>query len=487
MQTRSGLFEQRHRSRPAIVRPRLRATLAGAALILGAVPTVLGGQRARADYSVTTYSTPGGYSYTVPTGAVAVVVTASGSAGAGPLLPYSPFTIGGGLGGRVVATVAVVPGEYLNVIVGNTTGTGGGGPDYFGYDGIRSGGGYSGVFRGSQPLAIAGGGGSSYNDLGVGGAGGAVATPGITYHTVGGGGGGGTPLGAGAGGCSPLDTSYCGSPGGYLYGGASSWGGGGGGGYYGGGGGDLFSPGGGGSSYASPAAVIGSPAFETGVNPGFGSVTIVAVWPPSTGPVTSLVDQAANTATSVAGQASTTATSVVGQLTSSGGAGASSACTAGTVLNATNAGLYTMLRAQSDASTGGHVWVCARIDNGSTVRKGVWVDVSPGGGAPLPTLNQPLPDSNYQACQHPPPGYSANAGPGKLSEGNTGDPGSLNYAAWRVDAYTGTGPTGPQAWLCLTVAAGSTTTGERVVVSESPVGLPSGGLPAVTPHWDPSP
>lgn len=156
-------------------------------------------------------------------------------------------------------------------------------------------------------------------------------------------------------------------------------------------------------------------------------------------------------------------------------------------MNATNAGVYTLLRAQFDATTGGHEWVCARVDNGSTLRKGVWVDIAPGSGSPLPALNQPLPDGDYQACQSPPAGYSANGAPGPhpLSAGNTGDPGSPNYAAWRVDTYVGTGPQGGVAWVCLMTTVGETTTGQRVVVSESPVGPPSGGVPAVTPHWDP--
>ena len=203
----------------------------------------------------------------------------------------------GGGGGYAGALINVVPFESLTKRVGPggqghpTSGVanGGGGASWGG-----GGAGYTGVFRASTPLLIAGGGGgggrtgtvSQVNTTpiglgGVGGGGGGNAGANGANGTsgddiAGGGGGAGTSGAGGAGGSSPgTYGSTAGASGSSLAGGnggdsssagVAGGGGGGGGGYYGGGGGGGGSSGadtangagggggGGGSSYAEPSA-----------------------------------------------------------------------------------------------------------------------------------------------------------------------------------------------------------------------------------------
>jgi hypothetical protein len=209
--------------------------------------------------------------FIVPTGVTALSVSAFGGQGHG----FSPATTG--LGGSVTATLTVVPGETLIIVVGgaaerfrllgrpgfNGGGHGGGNLAHGG-----DGGGASDVRRGGSALGnrviVAGGGGGA--GLGPtpasgGAGGGTLGGPGAPAPPAGGGGGTQTAGGAGgtavAVGCPPTS----GTAGSLGLGGngsgdcfLSTAGGGGGGGYYGGGGGASSSGGGGGSSFADPSA-----------------------------------------------------------------------------------------------------------------------------------------------------------------------------------------------------------------------------------------
>ena len=250
--------------------------------------------------------------YTVPAGVCSVTVDAFGAAG-GPKL-FTDFS-SAGLGGEATATLAVIPGETLQVNVGgagkSASGTAGGAGGFNGgadggtiltgsvsTGGSAGGGGASDVRRTPFTLAdrliVAGGGGGEAN-TGYGGAGGGLiggdGGVGVGLGTSGGGGGGGgTQSAGGAGGTggtqSPYPPGMPGAPGtsgsGGRGGDASSNaapGAGGGGGYFGGGGGGgganqsfggAGGGGGGGGSGFGPAGVT----FLNGVRPGDGLITI---------------------------------------------------------------------------------------------------------------------------------------------------------------------------------------------------------------------
>ncbi len=206
--------------------------------------------------------------YTVPPCVTTITVDAYGAAGGtGPTAP-------GGLGGRVQATIAVTPGEVLEIFVGElgasnqgshpgvynggagvfsyssggTSGTGGGGTD------IRR-----APYTVNDRLVVAGGGGGGGYQNGNGGNGGGLngldGTPFPSWPNSGG--KGGTQSAGGQQGiacCSCPTYTTAGSLGaGGAGSGDGAGGGGGGGGYY-GGGGSCFAGGGGGSSYAEPLA-----------------------------------------------------------------------------------------------------------------------------------------------------------------------------------------------------------------------------------------
>jgi trimeric autotransporter adhesin len=230
----------------------------------------------RAWAQVTTYSTPGTYSYTVPAGCTTLGVDIAGAQGGGT----STGSVGG-KGGRVQAALAVTPGQILNVYVGGvgtagnasaTVKTGGVNGTAGGAEG-GNGRGYGGGGGGSSDVRVAGtalanrvivaggGGGAGYNCSSAaeyGGAGGGLtggtgAQCGSVSTTLCGSGGTQTAGGTGA-------TSY-GAPSGGLGFGASTtattYCGGGGGGYYGGGAGQ-YGGGGGGSSYYGGSGVSGA-------------------------------------------------------------------------------------------------------------------------------------------------------------------------------------------------------------------------------------
>ena len=124
------------------------------------------------------YTTVGASTFTVPAGVTSLEIVAVGGGGGGSI--YMP----GGSGARVTSTVAVTPGQVLDLFVGSgTSGTNWNVP----------GGGSSNIISGGTPLVIAGGGGGG----GQWGAGGSAGGPG----------------GAGAQGASGNSGSYSGTGG----------------------------------------------------------------------------------------------------------------------------------------------------------------------------------------------------------------------------------------------------------------------------------
>ena len=212
-------------------------------------------------------------SFTVPAGVTALTVDASGAQGGA----CAPNTIvgPGGNGGQVTGSIAVTPGQVLNIYVG---GAGGNATTLTAGAGGFNGGGLGALFSGSyggggggggtdirvspytlaDRVAVAGGGGggaynystAGYDRGGMGG--GTVGETGYVGNVLGGQGAGtgGSQVGGGTGGTY---SGYCTASNGALgIGGAGGTcgnsGGGGGGGYYGGGGG-VWAGGGGGSSF----------------------------------------------------------------------------------------------------------------------------------------------------------------------------------------------------------------------------------------------
>ena len=265
--------------------------------------------------SQTFHYTGGPQIYVVPENTTSISVTLEGASGETPNGGGQ-----GGKGGRVKATIAVTPGEVLEIQVGGqggiSNGYNGGGGD--------GGGGASDIRRPTfsttsscaftlsctynDRIIVAGGGGAGGGYLGVppipsfvhGGDGGYVATNGLARNDA----FNSLPIGdatsgaAGtqsAGGAHGIGTKHSAGQGAgdgeFGYGGSAAWvaqaiGGGGGGGYYGGGGGGVSENtnsqangaggGGGGSSWAGGTGVTPDPTtpYEDGVVTGDGSITI---------------------------------------------------------------------------------------------------------------------------------------------------------------------------------------------------------------------
>jgi hypothetical protein len=215
--------------------------------------------------SSNSYSFNGPTPFQVPRGITELSVQLYGAGGC------SSSNAAGGAGGFVSGILPVIPGETLQIVVGNTGNTLGSSNAYLGGGnsgvgfGVGGGGGLSGIYRGTTPLVIvgAGGGGSGGTTGGNGGS----ATGQVGGGTGGGGGGGTQSAGGAAGGGSAtaggLEQGGNGSSG-------STGGGGGGAGYYGGGGGADGDAGGGGSSYVSLLTTV------TANTQGGGSATDVA-------------------------------------------------------------------------------------------------------------------------------------------------------------------------------------------------------------------
>ena len=230
--------------------------------------------------------------FTVPADVCELQVTADGAAGAD-----LTGDIVGGLGGHAQATIAVTPGEVLQVRVGGQgasaqvspggaggfNGGGDGGDGTGGASGGSGGGGASDVRRGdfadASRLVIGGGGGGAGNAASAsGGAGGGTQGVAGSSPAVNGGGQPGTQAGPGDGGMAPGNVdggAGVGSAGGAGAtpdaGGFVGGAGGGGGGLFGGGGGSANTTGGGGGGSGFTPDGAG---LTTGVRAGDGQVTI---------------------------------------------------------------------------------------------------------------------------------------------------------------------------------------------------------------------
>ncbi len=249
-------------------------------------------------------------SYSVPSWASQLQVTASGAQGGGA---------GGGKGGVTTAIVAVTPSSTVQINVGGQgsdsaggfNGGGGPGTGTAGGSGQQGGGGASdirigGVALSDRVVIAAGGGGgagglaAAANGGGGGNPAGADGSVGVFTFGYGGVGTGGTQSAGGLAGLATGTAGNAGAVGAIAVGGAGGnyaaeprGGSGGGGGYYGGGGGGAGNgvislthlvkgsggPGGGGSSYVtSPAS---APTYTTGANEGSGQIVIQAVGTPT--------------------------------------------------------------------------------------------------------------------------------------------------------------------------------------------------------------
>ena len=216
--------------------------------------------------------------WTVPAGVTSINVVANGAQGVGN------NGLSGGNGGTLSTTVAVTPGDVLNIYVGGTNGYNGGGiggPSGGGATDIR----LTNTALTDRILVAGGGGGSAINDGGGSGTG--TGPGGLGGGTTGGTGGGdygGLGGTQSAGGDSRgVNSFYTGMSGVLGVGGNAAApngnaGGGGGGGYYGGGGGGATTPrnqsaGGGGSSFANPTYCSRVINLQ-GMNLGNGSLSI---------------------------------------------------------------------------------------------------------------------------------------------------------------------------------------------------------------------
>ena len=228
--------------------------------------------------------------YTVPPLCTVINVTVSGAQGGGS----------GGLGARYTSSMAVTPGQVLQIYVGgagtntsvvNVGGFNGGGGEFGNFGNEGSGGGATDIRVAPYALAnrmiVAGGGGGQGGYAGgAGGNGGLLGATGGAGQPPCTGGNGGTASSGGTGGL-PNGACGAGSAGVLGIGGAggscSYGGGGGGGGYYGGGGGGSDSDpccadaagGGGGSSFCFYAGGV----CTDGVKSGNGEVIIQAIIP----------------------------------------------------------------------------------------------------------------------------------------------------------------------------------------------------------------
>lgn len=218
--------------------------------------------------------------FTVPAGVTQLVVDARGASGG------TATSGNGGLGGRVQATIAVTPGQVLNLYIGGTTTTATGG-----YNGggnatstnLRGGGGATDIRIGGTSLAdrvlVAAGGGGAGSNCGSndhgGNGGGLTGASGWQCNTqtswvgLGGTQTAGGLLGNNQGqGCATNGSLGLGGNG------ACSFGGGGGGGYFGGGGGG-YGGGGGGSSFVTST---GSSAITHTAGTNTGNGQLVLTW-----------------------------------------------------------------------------------------------------------------------------------------------------------------------------------------------------------------
>jgi hypothetical protein len=288
---------------------RLTAALSVAAMAAAGLLSFAESPASAAGRESVAFTLPGAHTWTVPAGVSQVRVDLYGAQGGSS--PSNPYYGQGGLGANVRATVPVVPGEKLSIVVAGQGdlgrgGVGGGAPGGSALYHGAGGGGASRLLLGSQLVAVAaGGGGAAY--WSSGGGSGEAGAAGIDPDDGGPGTAGlasapGQPGAAGLAsifGCGAAVAGVAGSAGvqdtGGTGGGVSLFdrfdtaftgGGGGGGGYYGGGGGGggaycstyfgllgAGGGGGGGSSYVVPSDRAGS-FVDDGVGMGDGKVTV---------------------------------------------------------------------------------------------------------------------------------------------------------------------------------------------------------------------
>lgn len=269
-------------------------------LAAGALTAIAGAQPAAATTTTQTFTSVGSATFVVPAGVTSLTVVAQGGKGADG--GGNMWVSSGGEGGRETATIAVTPGESLQIVVGSaatseTGGSNGGGTATSGTT-AGGGGGASDVRQGGTALVnrvvVAGGGGGGGRSGpgshgGNGGGGGGTAGSNADGVTQGGdvsgaGGGAGTNVAGGAGGVN--NGAGVGNPGTLGVGGngpsTCEDPGAGGGGYYGGGSGSAGcwnggGGGGGGSNYATAGAT--SVLSENGINTGSGSVVVSWIEP----------------------------------------------------------------------------------------------------------------------------------------------------------------------------------------------------------------
>jgi Glycine rich protein len=249
------------------------AVLAAAGLVADAAVASASGNSVQFSY------TGAAQSWTVPSGVNSVHVQVAGAQGGGDY---------GGYGGLVSATIAVQPGEILNILVGGRGslaqgGFNGGGGSSFAGGGVgegQGGGGASDIDEPASgaelPLVVAGGGGGGAGGPIFGMGGSAGSRSGESGEDGDGqyqGGGGGTPAGPGSGGgdFAQNGSGSVGGNGGFTAGG-------GGGGYYGGGGGggdsSGGSPGGGGAGSSYAASTASAVSLVQGAQLGDGAIEI---------------------------------------------------------------------------------------------------------------------------------------------------------------------------------------------------------------------
>ena len=285
-------------------RTRIRSARLAAlgALLLAAL---LPGSAAAA--TSTSFTTPGKYSFTVPSSVTGVRISATGAGGGSSATTISCVP---GKGGNQQGTVPVTPGSTLSITVAGrggstTTATGGaggfgggasGGTAVSGGEGGGGGGGASSVTFAANPLVVGAGGGGcgAFSGTAGRGYGGNDGSPGVDgTHAKGG--GAGTQTAGGTGGASGTTTDPPGGSGTAGQGGAGAGthsqnggGGGAGGGFFGGGGGGGVRSGqgeggGGGGGSDHTAAGVSNAATTSGTNAGNGQVTITyfTVTPPA--------------------------------------------------------------------------------------------------------------------------------------------------------------------------------------------------------------
>jgi hypothetical protein len=246
-----------------------------AAVLLGLAPGI-----ARAQTTSFAYTGQPQY-YTVPAGITQVAVVAAGAAGG-----RVSTTQARSLGARVQATIAVVPGEVLTVVVGQQGADGSGNNSY---NGGGSGGFGAGGGGGATDLRRPGASTGDYlaTRAALLVAGGAGGTDWINSPTPQGGAGGAPMGGTGVGlngnvpgqGATQRTVGAGGPPGIEARGGQGGFGGGGGG-YYGGGAAALngnSGGGGGGSSWVAPVAQLGAVVYSVDSTATDGRLTITPV------------------------------------------------------------------------------------------------------------------------------------------------------------------------------------------------------------------